>query len=96
MLSIMLLKKASAASATGSAIITGLSATARGGAKATKAVLGQAGELGAGAATRAGMNADVGRLAAQGTAVAGGAAVAAKGKRKVDEWRYRNGLYSGG
>jgi hypothetical protein len=57
-----------------------------------------AGEAGAGIAEGLGASESgqsVGKLLGQGAAVGAGVGTARKGKRKVDEWRYRNGLYSG-
>lgn len=61
-------------------------------------VVRAAGDAGAGIAEGLGASESgqsVGKLLGQGVAVGAGVGTARKGKRKVDEWRYRNGLYSG-
>lgn len=70
----------------------------RTGGRAAKGVYNAAGEIGAGVAEGLGSGAggqEVGRLVGHGAALAGGYGAAKKGKNKVDEFRYRNGLYSG-
>ncbi len=52
------------------------------------------GDIGAGVAEGLGASPGLGKAVGMGGAVLAGASAAGKGKRKVDEWRYRNGLYS--
>ena len=61
--------------------------------KGSKAVVQGAGHLGAGIAEGAGVAPELGQIAGSGLAVAGGISQGRKAKRKVDEWRYRHGLY---
>jgi hypothetical protein len=70
-----------------------LGAVLRGAGRTAKAVVGGAGQFGAGVAEGAGLDPMIGTIAGSGTAVALGVSQAGKAKRKVDEWRYRHGLY---
>jgi hypothetical protein len=87
---IMLLKLASAARA-GKALGTALQATGRG----VRGAVGASGELGAGIAGVLGGNEAVGRAA--GVSALGATAYygGKKGKRKLDEWKYRHNFGGG-
>lgn len=63
--------------------------------KGAKAGIRGAGDFGAGVAEGLGADQTIGRVVGMGTAGAAGLSAAGGAKRKVDEWRYRNGLYSG-
>lgn len=61
--------------------------------KGAKAVVGGAASLGGGIAEGAGVAPELGQLVGGGGAILAGANAAGKAKNKVDEWRYRHGLY---
>lgn len=86
-----LLKAAAASQGAGRAI----GSVVRAAGKGAKAVVGAAGNFGAGVAEGVGVAPELGYLAGAAVPVAAGASQASKTKRKVDEWRYRHGLYSG-
>lgn len=75
------------------AVAKGLGHAIRGTASAAKAAVSGAGELGAGVAEGMGGNPVIGKVIGSGAAIGAGAVGAGKTKRKVDEWRYRNGMY---
>jgi hypothetical protein len=79
-----------ASSGAGKAVGAVLRQAARG----AKNVVKGSGEFGAGVAEGLGADPGVGRIVGMGAAVGAGAAGAGRAKRKVDEFRYRNGLYS--
>lgn len=85
-----LLLKAAALSGAGKSLGKALTTAAKG---AKKVVAGSA-DFGAGVAEGMGANPEIGKLVGGGAAVAAGLGTAGKVKRKTDEWRYRNGMYS--
>jgi hypothetical protein len=62
--------------------------------KAAKNVVNASGDFGAGVAEGLKVDPGIGRVVGMGAAVGTGLAGAGRAKRKVDEFRYRNGLYS--
>lgn len=86
-----LLKVASASHGAGLSLGSVLRAVGKG----TKHVVHGAGEFGAGVAQGVGVAPELGYIAGAAVPVAAGASQASAAKRKVDEWRYRHGLYSG-
>lgn len=86
----LLLKTAGGAVA-GRTVGSALRVAARG----AKAAIHGAGEFGAGVAEGMGVDPGIGKAVGITAAVGTGVSGAGKVKRKTDEWRYRNGLYSG-
>lgn len=62
--------------------------------KAAKDVVLESGNFGAGVAEGLKVDPGIGRIAGMGAAGLAGVGMAGRAKRKVDEFRYRNGLYS--
>ena len=86
-----LLKAAAASQGAGKALGSVLRSAGRG----AKAVVQGAGSFGAGVAEGVGVAPELGYIAGAAVPVVAGASQAGKAKRKVDEWRYRHGLYTG-